>query len=237
MAEKKSAVEKAPKKFYKSRKNRMIDGVCGGLAEYLNVDVNLVRVLWLLSVFLNGLGIIAYIVAMIVVPVNPQHKELKGEEKRKGNPAFYWGIFLVFMGFLLLSDRWDFRYHWHSPWHFRFLPWWRMPWETIWPLALVLLGVVYIIYIMRRDKQKDTGKEETKPESEHKKKLVRTPNDKMIGGVCGGIGRYFGIDSTIARLGFIVIALATNVFLGIVVYAVLFIALPQQEVQETATAK
>ena len=58
------------KKLYKSRKNKMIGGVCGGLAEYLNMDPTLIRLGWVLFCALGGSGIIAYIIAAIIIPKN-----------------------------------------------------------------------------------------------------------------------------------------------------------------------
>ncbi len=56
------------KKLKRSRTNRQLCGVCGGLAEYLNMDVSLVRLLWVLFVICGGSGIIAYILAAIIIP-------------------------------------------------------------------------------------------------------------------------------------------------------------------------
>lgn len=60
------------KKLYRSKKNRIIAGVCGGIGEYFNVDPTLIRLLWLLiSVMSAGSGIIAYIIAWIIIPEEP----------------------------------------------------------------------------------------------------------------------------------------------------------------------
>lgn len=56
------------KKLYRSEVNKMICGVCGGLAEYLNLDPTLIRLLWVLFCALGGSGILAYIVAAIIIP-------------------------------------------------------------------------------------------------------------------------------------------------------------------------
>jgi len=57
------------KKLFRSKKNRMIAGVCGGIAEYLEIDPTVVRLIWVLLVFLSfGAAIIAYIIAWIIVP-------------------------------------------------------------------------------------------------------------------------------------------------------------------------
>ena len=57
------------KKFFKSTKDRKIAGVCGGIAEYMNVDSTIVRLICIALVFGWGTGLIAYIVAALVMPV------------------------------------------------------------------------------------------------------------------------------------------------------------------------
>ncbi|MGN0178719.1 MAG: PspC domain-containing protein [Monoglobaceae bacterium] len=60
------------KRLYKSNENRMIDGVCGGVAEYFCVDPTLIRLGWVMFYALGGSGIIAYIIAAIIIPRKPQ---------------------------------------------------------------------------------------------------------------------------------------------------------------------
>ena len=62
------------KKLYRSRKDTKIAGVCGGIAEYFNVDSNIIRLLAVLTIFGGG-GIIAYIIAWIIVPLEPVEDE------------------------------------------------------------------------------------------------------------------------------------------------------------------
>lgn len=57
------------KKLYRSRTDRKIWGVCGGLAKYFDIDPVILRVAAIVSIFVSGLGIIAYIVMAIVVPL------------------------------------------------------------------------------------------------------------------------------------------------------------------------
>ena len=59
------------KKLYKSRDNRKIAGVCGGLAEYFNVDVSIIRVAWAILSLFGGGGIIAYLLCIIIIPEKP----------------------------------------------------------------------------------------------------------------------------------------------------------------------
>ncbi len=56
------------KKLYKIEYGKKIFGVCGGLAEYLNVDVVIVRIVWAVSVFWAGFGILLYLVCAFVLP-------------------------------------------------------------------------------------------------------------------------------------------------------------------------
>ncbi|NUM64018.1 PspC domain-containing protein [candidate division KSB1 bacterium] len=59
-----------PKRLTRSVKERMVGGVCGGLAEYFNLDPSLMRVLWVVMTFASGFffGIVGYIIMMVVVP-------------------------------------------------------------------------------------------------------------------------------------------------------------------------
>lgn len=56
------------KRLYKSNVNKMIAGVCGGIAEYFNVDPTIVRLAWVVFTCLGGSGLIAYIIAAIIIP-------------------------------------------------------------------------------------------------------------------------------------------------------------------------
>lgn len=59
------------KKLCKSNQNKMIDGVCGGIAEYFGIDPTVVRLVWALFSLMGGCGILAYIIAAIIIPRNP----------------------------------------------------------------------------------------------------------------------------------------------------------------------
>lgn len=56
------------KKLYKSVTEKKISGVCGGIAEYFEIDVTVVRLAWVLFTVLGGSGVIAYIIAALVMP-------------------------------------------------------------------------------------------------------------------------------------------------------------------------
>ncbi len=57
------------KKLVRSNSNKMICGVCAGIADYINVDPTIVRLAWVLFGFAGGFGVLAYIIAAIIMPV------------------------------------------------------------------------------------------------------------------------------------------------------------------------
>lgn len=59
------------KRLYRSVDDRMITGVCGGIAKYFNVDPTLIRLLFVIFAFAGGPGILAYIVLAIIMPEEP----------------------------------------------------------------------------------------------------------------------------------------------------------------------
>lgn len=63
-----------PKRLYRSSKNKMICGVCEGVAEYINMDPTIVRLLWVIfSVCSLGTGLLVYIVAAIIMPIKEEN--------------------------------------------------------------------------------------------------------------------------------------------------------------------
>ena len=59
------------KKLYKSVKDRKFTGVCGGIAEYFDIDSSIVRIVWLVLILCAGTGLLAYIICAIVLDDNP----------------------------------------------------------------------------------------------------------------------------------------------------------------------
>jgi phage shock protein C len=118
----------------------MLGGVCGGIAEYFDVDVTLVRLICLLAIF-SGFGLIPYIIAWIIIPENPyqlkgkiideepktgeqQDNAVETEDKtNKANEILGW--VLVILGVLLLLNR--------------LLPW--LSFKIIWPVLLIIIGL------------------------------------------------------------------------------------------------
>lgn len=59
------------KKLYKSSTDKKLAGVCGGIAEYFNIDSTLVRLGWVVFSLLGGSGLLAYIIAALIMPEQP----------------------------------------------------------------------------------------------------------------------------------------------------------------------
>ena len=82
------------KKLYRSRNNKMLTGLCGGLGEMTNVDANLYRILLVIITFISGgMSILLYIIVSIVIPKTPdiyspynQYKNFNGSNPYQGNP-------------------------------------------------------------------------------------------------------------------------------------------------------
>lgn len=130
------------KKLYRSKKDSIIAGVCGGIAEYFQLDSTLVRLLAILVVFLGGAGVIAYIVAWIIIPQNPEevleqepvYSSPEGHEDR--NKHVWGGLILVFLGLFFLIRS--------------FFPHFIL--VKFWPIILIVVGIGLIIQSLTRNK-------------------------------------------------------------------------------------
>jgi len=64
----------AEKKLYRSSTKKMLGGICGGLSDYFNVDVTLVRLLWVAAIIFGfGAGIILYFICWLIIPEEPYY--------------------------------------------------------------------------------------------------------------------------------------------------------------------
>ena len=59
------------KRLYRSREDRMVGGVCGGIAQHLSVDPTLIRLLYVLFALTGGSGVLAYIIMLVIIPEEP----------------------------------------------------------------------------------------------------------------------------------------------------------------------
>ncbi len=73
------------KRFYKSKTDKKLAGVCAGVAEYFEVDPTLVRLIWVVFTFAGGAGILAYIIAAIIMPEAPTGSKTTTRKKKSDN--------------------------------------------------------------------------------------------------------------------------------------------------------
>ena len=106
------------KRLYRSRKEKMIAGVCGGLAEYFGIDPVFVRALFIIAVFAEGIGLIAYIILWIIAPIEDQFDQRyaaaapegppeppqKTDPEKLRNRNIGIGIVLIALGAIFLTD-------------------------------------------------------------------------------------------------------------------------------------
>ena len=69
---------KMTERLYRSTREKMIGGVCGGLAEYFDVDVTLVRLIAVITLFMGGVGFLAYLAALVIIPRNNEERPAYG---------------------------------------------------------------------------------------------------------------------------------------------------------------
>ncbi|MCY3782102.1 MAG: PspC domain-containing protein [Chloroflexi bacterium] len=72
------------KRLYRSRADRRIAGVCGGIAEYLAIDPTIVRILWVVLSLAGGPGVLLYIIMAAVVPEEPEYVQATAEKVKRG---------------------------------------------------------------------------------------------------------------------------------------------------------
>jgi phage shock protein C len=128
------------KRLYRSKKEKMIGGVCGGIGEYFEIDPVLVRILFIISLFFWGSGVLAYIVCWIIIPEQPyaapvtpaadssqpgqtQPQPVPVASNHRGSAVA--GIVLIVIGGLFLAD--NFLPHFHF--------------RDFWPIILIVLGI------------------------------------------------------------------------------------------------
>jgi len=210
----------------------MIDGVCGGIAEYAGVDPTLVRLAFLLLLLFKGLGALLYLVGMILIPSAPPGADTvrrSAPDRRQTNTRF-WGVLLVVVGIVWLISNLGWMW-WRD--------WWGVSWEIVVPVLLILAGVGFLFggrsYVAARPVA-PTGEDATEeamggkrrdatPEGPYRR-LTRSQTEKKVFGVCGGLGIYVGIDPTVIRLLFVIATFATG-GAALLVYLLMALLVPK----------
>jgi len=154
------------KQLYRNTKDEMLGGVCSGLAEYFDVDPNLVRLLFVVFAAVTGVGVLVYIALWLIVPEKEERAEaphasfgdrvregaediadrarefgdsLRDRDSSKGPvAAFFISVVLIVVGVIFLLRNLGF-------------PWMRwIAFETIWPIIIIVVGLVFLWRWVRR---------------------------------------------------------------------------------------
>ena len=155
------------RRLYRCRHDQRIAGVASGVAQYFDLDRSLVRVLWVLSFFLGGIGLLLYIAMAIIVPLEPEAGPLAagapagdatGEASLPspsgwhatatahrhvarstggGRATTVFGMILILFGALALLDA--------------VLPSWADGWHVLWPAFILGIGALLVATSVRRD--------------------------------------------------------------------------------------
>lgn len=143
------------KKLYRSRTDRYIAGVCGGVAEYFQMDSLAVRFIFAIMALFNGLGIILYLILAVVTPLKPGAEQMNPDQTRiedfveRANENItnainrrserHWldnrrnllGVIIILIGAVLLLKQ-------ILPY-----PWYR--WDYFWPVVMIILGFLLLM--------------------------------------------------------------------------------------------
>lgn len=225
-------------RLYRSRTNKVFAGVCGGLAEYFDVDPVVIRILFVLMVLFGGSGILLYIAAIIIVPLKPYNPadyqqptspQSQSSVASPSNARNWLGYALIIFGFLLLLANLDL---------FHFFDFFGSALEYIFPILLIILGMAIIYYRQtnpaaeaanNEGQQTASNEQSSQQTSSSYKQFRRSYTDKELAGVCGGLANYFGIDPSIIRMLYVILCLA-SFGAGLVLYIVLALAIPYDNV-------
>jgi phage shock protein PspC (stress-responsive transcriptional regulator) len=108
--------------LYRSKQNRLVGGICGGIGEYFDIDPTIIRIIFILITLFGGSGIILYIILWLIIPsdkkvkvsVKENAEEIKEEAKdliekgriyaKKDEGRYLFGLMLALLGFLFLLD-------------------------------------------------------------------------------------------------------------------------------------
>lgn len=181
------------KRLQRSRSDIVITGTCAGIAEYFRAEVANIRLIAIVSLLLGGWSIAAYLLTAALLPVERTAKELSEEERlsrRKENFRTILSGVLILIGFHFALVQIGF-----SSGNTFFI----FPNGFVFPLLSIAAGI-YLIAHKREARAAVVERHNT---------FIRKRENRLILGVCGGIGKYLNIDGTAVRMVFLFAALLT----------------------------
>ena len=202
------------KRLVRIRDDSVLAGGCGGFGQYFNLDSALLRLLWVFFTIFGGSGVLAYLLAVFIIPDESTVKDVTPRRLIDGinDKTILWGILLVLVSIILFFQHGDFI---NSIWsHFL-----NSGINVL--IALIIIGVgVYLLYQERQKISTMFGLGSDMP-------LSLSEKDKQLAGICGGIAESIGMDSTIIRFFWAYVTIM-SVGIGLILYFILALVLPNQ---------
>jgi phage shock protein C len=194
----------------RSQSDRLLTGVCGGVADYFSIDPTMVRLIWIFFTLFGGSGLLAYIIATLLIPDSNSQERYFKLDSLKSNPL--WGVLFIFSG-LILFLQYDHIFY--------------LFWASFWgnfiniSIAFVLLGIgIYLLYNRQSQIKSNNKNVLGNP-------LHLSIDDKKLAGVCGGFGESLVIDPNIVRVLW-VFGTFMSIGVGVLLYIILALILPEK---------
>jgi len=130
-----------PRKLNRSRSNRVIAGVCGGLGEFFGIDPVVVRLIWVAAFFLGGAGLLAYIICALAIPEAPFGATTPPptyQSAAPGTVGIVIAAILIGAGILALFSN---IFGWSI---------WSWFWKLLLPMLLIAFGLFLILRLRKR---------------------------------------------------------------------------------------
>ena len=194
----------------RSQSDRLLTGVCGGVADYFSIDSTMVRLIWTFFTLFGGSGLLAYIIAIFLIPDSNFQERFSKLDSLKSNPL--WGVLFIFSGLILFLQ-----------YNHIFYLFWASFWGNFIniSIAFVLLGIgIYLLYNWQSQIKSDNKNVLGNP-------LHLSIDDKKLAGVCGGLGESLVIDPNIVRFLW-VFGTFMSIGVGILLYIILVLILPDK---------
>lgn len=220
----------ARRRWMRHPRKKVFGGVCGGMADYLSVSEGIVRLIWLgLIVFSIGSALPLYILFWLFLPVGTSEEGITAPAtaslKAKHGVWVAWGLIAV--GIALLASNlgiFDFLISVGS--------------MTMGPILLIAIGF-YALKKFRNRSNGETMRDQVADLGAARQKvgaklhrfsgLTRSRKDRVLFGVCGGLGQSLGVDPVLIRIGFVLLGFATA-FVGMgFFYLLLAIVIPVED--------
>jgi len=216
------------KKIYRSRKNKIIAGVCGGLGEYFKIDPVIIRILFITMTVFGGTGLLLYIISAFIIPKSPVvsngESEPETKEKTSDKVKLFLGVGIILIGVFIILEKFNISFF--PNYLFSFKHYFGM---FFWPIILIITGSLLILSYKKNDNHNTTAGED------HEKSftggLYRSRTDKKWLGLCGGLAEYFKVDASIIRISVVIVTFYSGIFPGIIAYIVASLILPEKPIK------